>query len=165
MIKIKWILKGVRIQLLASASMRSRSNGHKPQIWPISMIYCAKINNPISVGSHCNLYCWWAQYKFYAQYVQSNINTFISRCFFLFISFLSIFLPLSIIQYVGLYVFSLPISLVMIERIYILCLIIIIKPEVWTITHCLGLGHKTMVSAVCLSIFLCLIWIWILWIF
>ena len=67
---------------------------------------------------------------------------------------LSIFSPLSIIQYVGLYVFSLPISLVMIERIYILCLIIIIKSEVWTITHCLRLGHETMVSAVCLSIFL-----------
>ena len=64
----------------------------------------------------------------------------------------SIFSPLSIIQYMGLYVFSLPISLVMIERIYILCLIIIIKSEVWTITHCLGLGHKTMVSTVCLSI-------------
>ena len=67
---------------------------------------------------------------------------------------LSIFSPLSIIQYVGLYVFSLPISVVMIERVYILCLIIIIKSEVWTITHCLGLGHETMVSAVCLSIFL-----------
>ena len=51
---------------------------------------------------------------------------------------LSIFSPLSIIQYVELYVFSLPISVVMIERIYILCLIIIIKSEVWTITHCLG---------------------------
>ena len=36
----------------------------------------------------------------------------------------------------------------------ILCLIIIIKSKVWTITHCLGLGHETMVSAVCLSIFL-----------
>ena len=69
----------------------------------------------------------------------------------------NIFSPLSIIQYVGLYVFSLPISLVMIERIYILCLIIIIKSEVWTITHCLGLGHKTMVPAVCLSIFLLII--------
>ena len=43
---------------------------------------------------------------------------------------LSIFSPLSIIQYVGLCVFSLPIPLVMIERIYILCLIIIIKSEV-----------------------------------
>ena len=43
---------------------------------------------------------------------------------------------------------------VVIERIHILCLIIIIKSEVWTITHCLGLGHETMVSAVCLSIFL-----------
>ena len=65
----------------------------------------------------------------------------------------SIFSQLSIIQYVGLCVFSLPISFVMIERICILCLIIIIKSEVWTITHCLGLGHETMVCAVCLSIF------------
>ena len=40
------------------------------------------------------------------------------------------------------------------ENIYILCLIIIIKSEVWTITHCLGLVHETMVWAVCLSIFL-----------
>ena len=32
---------------------------------------------------------------------------------------------------------------------YILCLIIIIKSEVWNITHCLGLGHETMVCAVC----------------
>ena len=67
---------------------------------------------------------------------------------------LNIFSLLSIIQYVELYVFSLPISLVMIEIIYVLCLIIIIKSEVWTITHCLGLGHETMVSAVYLSIFL-----------
>ena len=67
---------------------------------------------------------------------------------------LSIFSPLSIIQYVGLYVFSLPSSVLMIERMYILCLIIIIKSEVWTITHCIGLGNETMVSAVCLSIFL-----------
>ena len=48
---------------------------------------------------------------------------------------------------VGPCVFSLPFSLVIIERIYILCLIIIIKSEVWTITHCLGLGHETMVYA------------------
>ena len=67
---------------------------------------------------------------------------------------LSIFSQLSIIQYVGLCVFSLPISLVMIERISILCFIII-KSEVWIITHCLMLGHETMVCAVCLSIFVC----------
>ena len=67
---------------------------------------------------------------------------------------LSIFCQLSIIQHVGMCVFSLTISFVMIERIYILCVIIIIKSEVWTITHCLGLGHETMVCAVCLSIFL-----------
>ena len=44
----------------------------------------------------------------------------------------SIFSLLSIIQYVGLCVFSLPISFVLIERIYIRCLIIIIKSKVWT---------------------------------
>ena len=66
---------------------------------------------------------------------------------------LSKFSQLSIIQYVGLCVFSLPVS-VMVERIYMRCLSIIIKSEVWTITHCLGLGHETMVCAVCLSIFL-----------
>ena len=57
------------------------------------------------------------------------------------------------IIYVGLYVFSLLIYLVMIERIYMLCFIIIIESEVWTITHCLGLGHEIMVSAICLFIF------------
>ena len=67
---------------------------------------------------------------------------------------LSIFSHLSIIQYMGLCVFSLPISLVMIERIYVCFLIIIIKSEVWTIIHCLWLDHETMVCAVCLSIFL-----------
>ena len=36
----------------------------------------------------------------------------------------------------------------------LLCLIIIIKSEVWTIIHCLWLGHETMVYAVCLFIFL-----------
>ena len=41
-------------------------------------------------------------------------------------------------------------------NIYILCLNIIIKSEVWTITHCLGFGHETMVCAVCLSV---LLWI------
>ena len=38
-------------------------------------------------------------------------------------------------------------------REYTPWLIIIIKSEVWTIIHCLGLGHETMVCAVCLSIF------------
>ena len=37
---------------------------------------------------------------------------------------------------------------------YKLCLIIIIKSEVWTITNCFGLGHETMEWSVCLSIFL-----------
>ena len=69
---------------------------------------------------------------------------------------LSIVFQLSFIKYVGLCGFSLPISLIMIDRMYILCVIIIIKSKVWTITvyYCLGLGHETMVCAVCLSIFL-----------
>ena len=36
----------------------------------------------------------------------------------------------------------------------IVYLIIIIKPEVWIINHCLGLGHETMVCAVRLTMFL-----------
>ena len=67
---------------------------------------------------------------------------------------LSIFSQLSIIEYMGLCVFSLSISLVMIERIYTLFYFIIIKSDAWTIILCLGLGHETMVCAVCLSIFL-----------
>ena len=46
------------------------------------------------------------------------------------------------------------------ENIY-LCLIIIIKSEVWTITNYLGLGHEAMVCAVCLHVFLCII-LWVL---
>ena len=63
---------------------------------------------------------------------------------------------LSVIHYTiyGAVCFHLPISLVMIDGICILCLIIIIESEVWTITHCAGLGHETMVCAVCLSVFL-----------
>ena len=97
----------------------------------------------ISLSLFCKLI--WRQwtYKMPLRYILSSVW-----------ASLSILSPLSIIQYVGLYVFSLPISLVMIERIYIICLIIIIKSEVWTITHCLGLGHETMVSGACLSILL-----------
>ena len=39
-------------------------------------------------------------------------------------------------------------------REYTLCLIIIIKSEVWTIIGCLELGHRTMVCTICLSILL-----------
>ena len=98
----------------------------------------------ISLSSLCKLICRHWFYKMPVRYILSSV----------WVRF-SIFSPLSIVQYVGLYVFSLPISRVMIERIYILCLIINIESEVWTITHCLGLGHETMVPAVCLSILLC----------
>ena len=67
---------------------------------------------------------------------------------------LSTISQLSILQYMGLCVFNLPISLVTIKRIYILCLIIIIKLKVWSIIHCLGLGHGTMICVVCLSLYI-----------
>ena len=97
----------------------------------------------ISLSSLCKLIWRHWNYKIPVKYILSSVWVR-----------LSILSPLSSIQYVGLCVFSLPIPLVMIEIIYILCLIIIIKSEVWTITHCLGLCHETMACAVCLSIFL-----------
>ena len=39
-------------------------------------------------------------------------------------------------------------------RIRVLYFIIIIKSEVWPVCHCLGLGHETVVCAVCRFIFL-----------
>ena len=105
--------------------------------------YSFVLQYTISLSSLCKLIWRHWTYKMPVRYILSGVWVR-----------LSIFSPLSIIKYVGLYVFSLPIFLVMIERIYILCFIIIIKSEVWNITHCLGLGHETRLSAVCLSIFL-----------
>ena len=66
---------------------------------------------------------------------------------------LRIFSQLSTAHYMA-YVFSVyPFPLWWLRE-YTLCLIIIIKSEVWTIIHCLGLGHETMLCAVSLSIFL-----------
>ena len=76
----------------------------------------------VSLSSLCKLI--WRHWKMPVRYILSSVWVR-----------LSIFSPLSIIQYVGLYVYSLPISLVMIERIHKLFLIIIIKSEVWTITQ------------------------------
>ena len=65
---------------------------------------------------------------------------------------LSIFSQLSIVQCMGL-CFQFTDFPLWWLREYTLCLIIIIKSEVWTIIHCLGLGHETKVCTVCLSIF------------
>ena len=74
---------------------------------------------------HCANFIW--RHLTYEMPVRYNLSTVWVR--------LSIFSQLSNIHYMGLCLFSLPISFVMIERIYILCLIIIIKSEVWTITQ------------------------------
>ena len=70
---------------------------------------------------------------------------------------LSKFSQLSFMQYMELCVFSLSIYLMTIVRIHVLYLIIIVKLKLWPISHCLGLGHETIVYAVCLSIFLAMI--------
>ena len=62
---------------------------------------------------------------------------------------LSLFSRLSVMQYMGLCVFTLSISLLIIVRIIELHLIII-KSEVWITSFCFGLGHETMVCFVCL---------------
>ena len=106
------------------------------------------VHYTISLSSLCKLIWRHWTYKMPVRYILSSVWVR-----------LSIFSQISIIQYMRLCVFSLPISLVMIERIYTFCLIIIIiNSEVWTITHCLGLGLESMVCAVCLYIFLFFWW-------
>ena len=94
---------------------------------------------------HCANFIW--RHWTYKMPVRYNLSSMWVR--------LSIFSQLSIMQYVGLCVFSFTYFLCDdCENICILCLIIIIISEVWTTTHCLGLGQETMLCAVCLSIFL-----------
>ena len=95
------------------------------------------VHNTISLSSLCKLI--WRRWT-YKMPVRDILSSVWVR--------LNIFSQLSIMQYMGLCVFILPPLLWL--RWYVLCLIIIIKSEVWTITHCLGLGHETMVCAVCL---------------
>ena len=54
------------------------------------------------------------------------------------------FPQLSFMQYIWVCVFSQSICLTMIVRIYVLYLIIIIKLEIWIISHYYWLGHETM---------------------
>ena len=123
------------VQLIMSATSRIR--------FRLQIVFACLYITP-SRYHHCANFIW--RHWTYKMTVRYNLSSVWVR--------FSIFSQLSIIQYVGLCVFILPISFVMIERIYILCLIIIIKSEVWTIAHCLGLGPETMVCAVSLSIFL-----------
>ena len=66
------------------------------------------------------------------------------------------FSPLSFMPYMGLWrcVSSVYPVLLWWSWECVLYLIIIIKPEVWIINYCLGLGHETMVCAVCRTMFL-----------
>ena len=103
------------------------------------------VHYTISLSSFCRLIWRHWTYKMPVRYSLSSV--WVRQ---------GIFSQLPFTKYVGLCVFSLPISPVMIERLYIRCLIIIITSELWTITHCLGLGHETWVCAVCLSVFVCI---------
>ena len=63
---------------------------------------------------------------------------------------------LHFMQYIAVVRFQLTLSPLMEVKMYVLYLIII-KSKVWTISHCLSLGHETMAWAVCLAIFLLLL--------
>ena len=54
----------------------------------------------------------------------------------------------------GLCVFSRTISFLMIMRIYVLDLIIFIKSEIRFISHCVKLGHETVICVVCYTMLL-----------
>ena len=96
------------------------------------------VHNTISLSSLCKLIWRHWTYKMPVRYILSSVWVR-----------LSIFSQLSIIQYMGMCVFSLPISLVMIEMIYTLSYY---HHQIGSMNYypCLGLGHETMVCAVCL---------------
>ena len=143
-------------------------------VLPYSVFYYIYISGTLG---HCfNYLCsvyWWSVYVFandrihyglqvvfvclqitpshYHHYADSSEGIELIKC----LPRLRLFSQLSFIQYMGLCVFSLPIRMSWLWEC-VLYLIIIIKSEVWFINHCLGLGHETMVCAVCLTMFLSL---------
>ena len=99
------------------------------------------VHYTISLASLCKLIWRHGTYKMHVRYILSSVWVK-----------LSIFSQLSIIQYMGLCDFSLPISLVRVEIMYTLSYY---HHQIGSMNYyCLGLGHETMVCAVCLSIFL-----------
>ena len=62
---------------------------------------------------------------------------------------------LSLFRYMDCVCFQLQLTcLLMIVEILVIHSIITIKLEIWIISKCLGIGHETMVCAVCLAIFI-----------
>ena len=114
----------------------------KSTLWPGGCIRL--LAHPIfSLSSLCRpIWKYWT-FKMFVRYILSQVCLRLSQ-----------FSQLSLIQYVGLCVFSLPISLIMIVRICVLYLIIIIRSEIWPICHCLGLSYETMVCVAYLFILL-----------
>ena len=102
------------------------------------------VHYTISLSSLCKLTWRHWTYKMPVRYFLSSVWVRLSS-----------FSQLSIIQCMGCVFPVYPFPLWWLRE-YTLCLIIIIKSEVWAIIHCLGLGHKTMVCTVCLSISLCI---------
>ena len=72
---------------------------------------------------------------------------------------LSTFSQLSIIKYVGLCAFILPIPFVMIEIIYKLCLIIIIKSEVWSNYYPLVRVRSRNNGRCCMSFYILIVFV------
>ena len=120
-------------------------------------LYCAlyhacKYSNP---QIHWCPKCLFAHYTYrYHHHADLSEGTEPTKCLSsTFCQRLNQFSLVSFVQHMCLRVYNLPISLVIIVTIYVIHLIIIITSEVWTTSHCLGLGHETMVCAVCLAMF------------
>ena len=111
------------------------------ELWHLTMTFCIDITCVNGNPENFMMTRWHWNYKMPVRWILSYVWVR-----------LSIFSQLSIKHYIGLCVSVHPSPLWWL-RWYTLCLIIIIKSEVWTIIHWLGLGHETMVCAVCLSIF------------
>ena len=88
----------------------------------------------LSLSSLCRHICSHWTYKLLSRYILANVCLRLSQFFQLYFT-----------QYMGRFVFSWPISLATIVRICVFYLIIIIKSEVWTVSHYFGWGHETMV--------------------
>ena len=89
---------------------------------------------------HVILYMYY--YHHYANVSETTVRYILSSVCLRLSTYTSLYLML----YMRLSFFSLTLIL----RKYVLNLIIIIS-EIWIISHCLGLGHETMVCTVCLA--------------
>ena len=119
-----------------------------------SLMMCAY--NQVHYGSMIIFMCLHIKLPHYHHYADLSEGIELQKCMSgnsvssVYLRF-SQFSQLSFMQYVGLCLLSLPISLIIVI-IRILCHIIIIKSELWSICHCVGLKSGNN-GTVCIFIF------------